>query len=431
MILIKNQLYGQDIIIKNSTDKIKLLIDTFFSINNQKIKVIIGPDIIKAENTIFFNQPFFISNTNIDTLHIKGSYLQHLIILTSLFDSPIRIDSTSFDTLIIVHSIFLHPIIIRNLNVQHFVFINNTFPGILTFDNCTFKDFALENSIVNSKVNFINCKFENISFEGSRFKQPLNLNGITISGKLNFDSCVFGNKLILSSLITSLSTHFSFVNTTLPDTIDFSMNGKLSNSVDFNKVNIEGSRVNKCNIILYKTEVSNIEMRYHYFKLIFPNQLSKDETENLYQSLLSKFNSKDFEESYKLLDIEYKRYKTKNSFWGFFWWIPEYWWKYGYERQYIFYWVFGFLVLFTFINYFMLNRLLTNVYNIDNFTENFKCNSSRVWYSFIYSAFVFFSLSLKIEKLNIKNKGGTIYILIIYILGLICLAYMANFVIQK
>ncbi len=286
LILINNQLMGQDIIIKNPTDRIKLFTDTFFYINNQKIKVVIGPEVKKPKNTVFFNKPFFISNTTIDSIHIKGSFLQHLVILNSLIDSPVGIDSTNFDTLIIVQSTFHHPVIIKDLQVQHFVFINNTYPGILTFINCTFIDFALEKSILNSKVNFINCKFENISFEGSVFNQSLDLNGITVPGKLNFDSCVFLKKLNLSSLHTSTLTHFSFANSNLPDTLDFSFNGNLSNPVDFNKINIEGNRKKKCNIIFYKTEVSKIEMNYNYFNLIFPNKLSHDETQNLYQSLL-------------------------------------------------------------------------------------------------------------------------------------------------
>ena len=58
-------------------------------------------------------------------------------------------------------------------------------------------------------------------------------------------------------------------------------------------------------------------------------------------------------------------------------------------------------------------------------------NISRLWYSFVYTAVIFFSLSLKISNVNFRNKGGTMYIMFVYTLGLICLAYMANFVLQK
>ena len=55
----------------------------------------------------------------------------------------------------------------------------------------------------------------------------------------------------------------------------------------------------------------------------------------------------------------------------------------------------------------------------------------RLWYAFVYSANIFFRLTLKVEDLQYNRIWATLYVMIMYTLGLVCLAYMANFVLQK
>jgi hypothetical protein len=56
---------------------------------------------------------------------------------------------------------------------------------------------------------------------------------------------------------------------------------------------------------------------------------------------------------------------------------------------------------------------------------------NRIWYSLMFTSTVFFLLTLKIENIYFKEKRGTFYLFIVYTSGLLCLAYIANFVLQK
>jgi hypothetical protein len=42
-----------------------------------------------------------------------------------------------------------------------------------------------------------------------------------------------------------------------------------------------------------------------------------------------------------------------------------------------------------------------------------------------------FSLSLKLDEINFNQERGSVWIMFIYLFGLVCLAYMVNFVLQK
>jgi len=55
----------------------------------------------------------------------------------------------------------------------------------------------------------------------------------------------------------------------------------------------------------------------------------------------------------------------------------------------------------------------------------------RWWYSFIYTASIFFRLTLKLDNLKYTDKRWTAYVMLVYLIGVVCLAYMANFVLQK
>lgn len=423
--------HSQNIEFKNTTDSpLFNFLDTSFNINNQSIKVFIGPEVKKSRNTIFFNKPFLITNSTLNQFRIKGVFLQNLILKNCKLNCPIQIDSTAFDTLFIEKSSLTTQIKFKNIQVQNFSFTENTYPSEILFLDCTFKNFSFKKSILNTRVKFIGCSFENLDFSSCEFNQTLDLTGTSLAN-INFDSCTFNKNLFLSSLTLTPNSRFSFLNTTLPDTLDFSYNFNIDQKVDFTKVNYNKNLDRKCRIILTKTDLSNLEFNYQFFKLSFPDNLRDDDKETIYEGLLQNFKSKSFQESYRLLDIEYQRFKTKNGTLGFLWWIPEYWNNYGYNRDYIFRWTFGFLVVFTFINFCSYNRLL-KIYKIQSLpTYQRKFNFSRIWYAFVLTSIIFFSFSLKFDKINFKSKGGTIYLILIYTIGLICLAYMANFILQK
>lgn len=56
---------------------------------------------------------------------------------------------------------------------------------------------------------------------------------------------------------------------------------------------------------------------------------------------------------------------------------------------------------------------------------------ARLWFSFIYTCTIFFPLFLKIDKIKYRHKLMVFYIFLVYTAGLVCVGYMANFVVQK
>ena len=60
-----------------------------------------------------------------------------------------------------------------------------------------------------------------------------------------------------------------------------------------------------------------------------------------------------------------------------------------------------------------------------------KMIGNRLWYSFVYTTNIFFRFTLNMDELKYSQKKGVIYLLLVYLIGIICIAYLANFVIQK
>jgi hypothetical protein len=165
----------------------------------------------------------------------------------------------------------------------------------------------------------------------------------------------------------------------------------------------------------------------------FPAPLPDDETISTYEKVLKKLDTDGQKISYETLDIEYRDFKN-----GWFV-IPHLWYCYGYHKEWIFLWSTGFLLLFTVITFFLLDKLnnensqdaVYQLANIPNTTKNGRyLFFSRLWYSLMYTSMIFFLLTLKIENLNFK-KGLVMYVLVVYSAGLLCLGYMANFILQK
>jgi len=167
----------------------------------------------------------------------------------------------------------------------------------------------------------------------------------------------------------------------------------------------------------------------------FPERLTREQTISIYERVLKSFDAKGQKESYESLDIQYRNFKNGN------WIVPYIWYRYGYSKWLIFLWTLGFLVLFTVITYFtypVLNKSVDEggVYYIDNINDNGgrkKVNdgqNSNLWKAFFYTATIFFLFSLKVENINFR-KPGVIYILVVYFTGLLCLGYLANFILQK
>jgi len=207
--------------------------------------------------------------------------------------------------------------------------------------------------------------------------------------------------------------------------------------------------------IAFKTPVereflTNLDIDYLNFRLLFKTE-SYEERIQIYELLLNNFEQSGKKLSYQLLDIEFQDYLNSYSNSHIKNFIEKIWWNYGYNKGWIFYWIISLVIFFSTINTFILRRLNRQIYPI-GFIEKrlfewnkqqktmksfFSISFFQVWNSIIYTSFIFFGLKFEISNIeedanrNWLNRFLLIYLMGVYTLGILCLAYFINFVIVK
>lgn len=397
---------------------------------------------------------------------IAQESIQNIQIHDSLIIKPIWIDSTvrkiSFDFWNLESTKFTIPIYFKNNEI-----INNA-----SFSNSIFENTVeFENTIFDSLADFSNCYFsknlflgddifnEQIFLYNDTFKGPIEFLNCKILSNLFFDYSTFhGGSLTFDNNIFSGNSRISFEQANLPDTINFIYESNIPNQIDLTAANFEdSSHYRKSNnsykrsyVLFYKTDISKFHLDYKHFRLYIPAMMenltnnnivyiTQDEIKATYEALLKNFSDHGQKDSYELLDIEYKKYLWNNSWASFLPCIPFYWNNFGYNKEKVFIWSIFFVLMFTCINFFCLDYL-NNVYKLDkinnlpsfkDFHFSIRDSCKRMYYAFIYTSTIFFKLTLKPENIEFNKVLGSVYIILIYTTGIICLAYMANFVLQE
>ncbi len=352
-------------------------------------------------------------------------------------------------------------------------FSNTRFVSLAYFYNAHFNIFAdFSGSYFDTLANFRYAHFDSVAdFRYAHF-----------SSLADFQYAHFKKKIILRNVYVNQNVRFDFNNSVLPDTIDLSNNPVLSlelrSTMDFtladslndtkniqqvnywqelnrlikfyfypHAISFESNRIHWIN--LYNTDVSRIKIDYTHFKLYFKDidrqdtlsrDLSDDTKASIYEQLLKDFKDRGQTDSYEKLDIEYRWFKGNNNplLTGFIDW----WWRFGYEKWRIFLHSFIIILFFSLINFFLMHKLNdrnNGVYQIDLVPEflPFKYSENsvyrilrRLWFSLVYTSIIFFLLTFKIEKINFA-KPISIWIMFIYTIGLICVGFIANLILQK
>jgi hypothetical protein len=294
-----------------------------------------------------------------------------------------------------------------------------------------------------------------VSFRFSYFESGVSFNNCFFMGDADFNYTTFQHFVNFSNIHLGPNTHLNFQFSYLPDTIDLSSIRDLQQDINltdanlsFRDMKIHGAKIMKPILIcLYNTDISKIRIDYNHFKLWLPDTVidpsgprgapsikSVDDKEAVYESLLNNFKSRGQSESYQLLDIEYQRFKYDEH-----WYtrplsvINRCWWNYGYSKGLVFLWAAIFIVFFTGVNFFFIDFLNDHVYTMENLPKPADRTTmlSKLWASLVYTSGVFFRLTLKVENLMYTKRFATAYVIFIYTIGIVCLAYMANFVLQK
>lgn len=331
-------------------------------------------------------------------------------------------------------------------------FSNSTFTQKVRFSDAVFQDTTnFLNDSFQKKVSFSRATFQKqADFYNVVFQEKVNFFETAFRQEANFYKAVFKQTADFSRLRLTDSSSFNFGLCILPDTISFLDIYPIKKDIDLLVIAFDSSRFGDTGshrpyqINLYKSDISKFHLNYTYFRLLLKDfkgtDLPRDEAISLYEQLLKNFKDRGQQESYRKLDIEYQQYKWHTKDWYVRWFriVPDWWWQFGYAKQRVFGWTVFLLFLFTLLTLPMLPFLQKSIYPLEALSKArhpYYHWRRQMWYSFVYTGTLFFKLTLKTEHIKFGSKPkhimGTLYVLLVYTLGVVCLAYMANFVLQK
>lgn len=325
--------------------------------------------------------------------------------------------------------------------------IYTRYDTLVSFEAASFQapvDFS--NAIFHSNTAFNTTKFlSGVSFENVRFEGPMNWWGTTFGDSVCFQSAHFGSEINFTKV--TLPRYLSFQNIQTSDIIDLRGASLDSASLAHNAL---------CYLNLVDAPINNFKLRYDNFRLAVPDSLGPKEFEDLthiYEDLLKNFQDAGYLISYETLDKEYQEFKFTRDPKGTLTGpalniLNKYWSDYGYDKSRIWYYTIGFYLFFCLINWLTLPYLVHHVYPIEIIVERLRTNKKLRAFrlkngqyprlnfhdpnlALFYTAFIFFGFKMSIENLNLGKPYIVYYIFVQYILGLVCLAYLANFVISS
>jgi len=213
---------------------------------------------------------------------------------------------------------------------------------------------------------------DDAAFSSCLFRDTANFNRAEFGQGADFSNTVFGGIGYFSDVTLGEATTLSFTQANLPDTIDFSNNTGITSLVNFMDARFDPSKVHL--IYLNKTDLSKLHLDYIHFKLLFfdpkdrthQDSSSDEDKEIVYEGLLHNFQAAGQSDSYEILDVEYRTWLWGKKM-GQLKWLPDprrWWWYYGFRKEWVFFWALFFVGFFSVINYYRLNDLNQNVYQI-------------------------------------------------------------------
>jgi hypothetical protein len=211
--------------------------------------------------------------------------------------------------------------------------------------------------------------------------------------------------------------------------------------LNLNYLNNTFLKANNCILKFSTAELDKYYFDYQYFKL--NNNLDILHNENSYSSIINLLNSiitlqkkYEFKKGLEKAEIEKRNFILLHNF-NFQEFLSKIWWNYGYNKEYIIYWLGGFFMIFFLFNLLIIRSMNKCVYNISSLNNYFE-NPSNWYYltigCFLYTTSIFFGLKLEIEKFVSKKAFGTsigsIYILLVYSVGLFCVAFLGKYLLD-
>lgn len=317
-------------------------------------------------------------------------------------------------------------------------FLKTHFFGHTLFDSVQFRDQTyFFDTRFFSLVDFKRTIFHtDVTFERAEFSKTTTFSDIDFKGKVNFTGAL------------------------LPDTLYFK-NIRSKEVVDLTVASLDTTRKAEelyCYIDLMEADLGRVKFRYDNFRFIVPEDISKFEYDRLYRLFQKQLETREVKgsESYELLDKDFKKLKLTNNpydsrkekaFNTFVYHCQGIWNDHGYEKWYILFYFPLLMIFFTITNYLGLSYFLKKVYPVKNIkkelstVERYKTSPSKVdkylkstYYAlglaFYYTAHIFLGLKLELGKLEFKKFWSSLYIFFQYVVGVYCLASVANYIIS-
>jgi uncharacterized protein YjbI with pentapeptide repeats len=409
----------------------------------------------KSLGTINPNISYVEDNYIIDTFYSQSWQVlyydikQKWVFTNDIFTTPIHEgNNTFYDSCIFQSTEFKRWVDFEGTQFRKLInFFGARFDTTSDFSGSTIGASNFINAVFTGPAWFNGALFETTAdFQGTNFKTYLNFGGTKVNSAVLFNNTTFGSRANFSGLTLFPSATFDFTDAFLPDTIDLSLNRKIPNEINFLTANlgqVSTDRGPKDSfkihyIILAKSDISKIRLDYKHFRLIAPEEKYIHNTDadmfDSYEGLMRNFKTHGQDQDYRAVDIEYQDFVREHSKFNPTTWTKKFWWNYGYDHSRIYIITLSTFLFFALVNFIFLESLVTNVYTLDNF-DTFLISPKRwmprMWYSIVFTGMIFFGLTLKFDRMRLTLVLGVIYIFIMYLVGIVCLAYIANDILQK
>ncbi|TRX52377.1 hypothetical protein FNH22_21940 [Fulvivirga sp. M361] len=337
-----------------------------------------------------------------------------------------------------------------------------TFDRIAHFQGTPFNSLAdFRSAKFNSLANFSSADFNSLAdFRSANFNSSADFSSADFHSLMDFRNVRFDSLANFAG--AKFKDESSFSRMKLPKILIL-RNVSVNKIIDLSETELSSTMKaegKKCSLDLRDSPIKKFKLRYEKFCVYRPDSISSEDYEkltNVYEALLKNFSDNGYRISYETLDKEYQEFtltKNPNKSWfrkkmdyglNF---LNKHWSDYGYDKSRIWLFTGGFFLLFLLINWLRLPRLAFNVYPIDKISEQLyqnrkykislrkkgrypHFNFSNLILAVYYTALIFFGLRMSTDKIEFKKHFSVGYIFLQYVVGLICLAYLANYIISS
>ncbi len=316
-------------------------------------------------------------------------------------------------------------------------------------DTSNFFDVSGDDLALHGIYNDLEPTFSTTKFTNNNVKR-LSINSLHFSSlkllysyfqKIDFHLVSISNTLVIKDTkIDSAILHNVF----LPDTVKL-INLDLTDIkgyIDF--TNLPYNREKNYVLILGNVDIEKLNIPYDRFTVLVDDSISYEQQSMLYQTVLNKLKERGLNEKFETLDKRYQALKMNTNGHWLINFIECIWWDYGYDKGRIIKISFIFFLAFLILNL-CIFRQLTIAYlpeNIENYytytiRKIFVVGTKRQQFLVylykvgIYTGFIFWGLKLDLKDLKLTLWWALLIIIFEYSVGIICLAYIANYIITK